>query len=321
MIRRAVVFGAAWAPLGAAIAQARRPLIGLLEARAAPASGDSTTVAGIKAALAGIDLREGQHYDAAARYGVQTAELDAAARELVALQPAVIVTVLTPAGHAARRATSRIPIVLAGAADPVATGLVASLARPGGNVTGVSALGADTAAKCLQLLREWLPAARRVGALLNRSDPFTPVLRGHLQAAARETRFELLEAPVDGVQGMGPVVADWVARRVDAVFVQPSLPVATAAQLGLQHRVPVFSFVSSVSLPKAGGLFSFGASPAGVQQTIAGYVRRILDGAQPAELPVQQPDRYELVINAGTARALGLAVPASLRLRAFEVID
>lgn len=321
MIRRGMIFGCLLGPVCAARAQGRRPLIGVLEARAAPASGDSAVMAGIKAALTAIDLREGAHYDLVARYGVQPSDLDAAARELVALQPAMILTVLTPAGHAARRATTHIPILLAAAADPVAVGLVDSYAKPGGNVTGVAALGTDTAAKCLQLLREWLPKARRVGALLNPTDPYTPTLRARLQEAARDARFELLEAPVVDADSIARIMADWSTQRVEAVFVQPSLPGAPAAQAGLQRRVPVFSFASTASLPKAGGLFSYGASSASVYQKTADYVRRILEGAKPADLPVQQPDRYDLVINAATARSLGLTVPASLRLRASEVID
>ncbi len=304
-----------------AAAQGRRPLVAILEARQAPPQGDSTAVAGLKAAMSALDLREGQRVDIVARHGTRTAELDAAARELVALQPAVIVTFLTPAGHAAKRATSSIPIVLGAVADPVASGLVTSLARPGANVTGVTAAGSDTAAKCLQILRDWLPAARRVGALLNSTDPFTPVLRGRLQEAARDTRFELLEVLADDAEAIGRTIADWSARRVDAAFVQPSLPTAVACEVGLRHRLPVFSFVSTVSLPNAGGLFSYSASLLSIQQKAADYVRRILEGAKPADLPVQQPDRYDLVINAGTARALGLTVPAALRVRATEVID
>lgn len=321
MHRRALLIGTAAGAACPAWAQGRRPLIAILEARPAPPQGDSANVASLRAALGAVDLRDGQRVDIVVRYGTQTAELDAAARALVDAKPAVILTLLTPAGHAARRATTSIPIVLAGVADPVGSGLVDSLARPGGNITGITALGSNTAAKTLQILREWLPGSRRVGALLNATDPFTPLLRASLQEAARNTRFELLEVLVEDPATMAATFADWSARRIDAVFVQPSLPLVQAAQIGLRQRLPVFSFVHLSTQPGAGGLFSYGASLPSQHQKVADYVRRILDGARPADLPVQQPDRYDLMINAATARTLGLPVPTALRIMATEVID
>lgn len=250
----------------------------------------------------------------------QLERLESLAAELARLPVDVIVTVQTPAAHAARRATASVPIVMAGAAlDPVAGGLVQSLARPGGNVTGVVGLGADLAAKTLELVRELRSPTRRIGALVNAVDPFTPALLGMLQSAARTLEIELRVAQVRAPSEYAAAFAGWAAARADAVFVQPSLVIDKAIELAALHRQPSFSFARPFAV--AGGLLAYSVDFREATQRTAAFVDRILKGADPAQLPVEQPTRFELLINLRTAKALGLSVPRALLLRATEVIS
>ena len=245
--------------------------------------------------------------------------LEPLAAELARLPVDVIVTVQSPAAHAARRATASVPIVMAGAAlDPVAAGLVQSLARPGGNVTGVVGLGANLAAKALELVRELRSATRRIGVLANVADPFTPALLEMLQQAARTFEIELRIAQVRAADLYAPAFADWSAARVDAVFVQPSLVLDKAIALASQHRLVSFSFVRVFAT--TGGLLSYSVDGREAAQRTASFVDRILKGADPGQLPVEQPTSFELVINRRTAKAIGVTIPSSLLLRGTEVI-
>ncbi len=246
--------------------------------------------------------------------------LEPLAAELVRVGVDVIVAVQTPAAHAARRATSSVPIVMAGAAlDPVAAGLVQSLARPGGNVTGVVGLGTALSAKTLEFVRELRSSTRRIGVLANAADPFTPSLLEMLQQAARTMELELRIARVRAADSYAPMFADWAAARVDAVFVQPSLKLDQAIALAAQHRLVSFSFVRVFAT--GGGLLSYSADNREVTQRTASFVDRILKGAHPGQLPVEQPTSFELVLNRGAAKALGVTIPNSLLLRATDVID
>jgi putative tryptophan/tyrosine transport system substrate-binding protein len=250
----------------------------------------------------------------------QLERLEPLAAELARLPVDVIVTVQTPAAHAARRATASVPIVMAGAAlDPVAGGLVQSLARPGGNVTGVVGLGADLAAKTLELVRELPSPTRRIGVLANAADPFTPALLGMLEPAARTLAIELRVAQVRAPGDYAAAFAGWAAARADAVFVQPSLVIEKAIELLALHRLASFSFVRGFAT--AGGLLSYSVDAREAAQRTAAFVDRILKGADPGQLPVEQPTKFELLINLRTAKALGLTVPQSLLLRATEVIS
>jgi putative ABC transport system substrate-binding protein len=293
--------------------------IGFLVTGTRPAQGEAGSVAGVRAALREAGLAEGTAFQVEVRYGDTPELLDRAAAELLAARVEVIVVVFTPAAHAARRATERVPIVMAGVADPVATGLVASLARPGGNITGVAALGPELAAKNLEVLRQWLPGARRIGVLAHATDPFTKTFVDSLQAAGPVLGFELdVQRAADG--GVYPqLFSAWTQRRIDALVVQPSLPFPAALALAHQQRLPSCSFVRAFAL--AGGLFAYGAQPQAMFRKAADYVRRVLDGARPADLPVQQNDRFALALNLRTAGQLALAVPAAIRLQADEVIE
>ena len=241
------------------------------------------------------------------------------ASELVQLGVDVIVASETPAVQAAKRATSAIPIVMAPSGDPVGTGLIASLARPGGNVTGLSAATAELAGKSLELLREILPTAHRVAALADPANPFTKPFVEQIQIAGRALGFDIRPAMVRGVEDYGPAFSAMVTERVDAVIIQPTLPRKEAVDLTLKYRLPSVS--GNRAFADTGGLMSYSASVADRYRNAAIYVDKILRGAKPADLPVQQPTRFELVINLKTAEALGLTVPPTLLARADEVIE
>lgn len=301
------------------VAQPAPRRIGLLFGDAAP-PGTEPAGGGFVAALREAGLAEGPQLRIERRYGGGSPNgVVRAAAELVALPVDVIVTFATPGSHAARDASTRIPIVMAGTADPVATGLVASLARPGGNITGVSVQAPEVARKSLEVLRDWRPDARRIGLLLLPSDPFAPTLQAMLDSSATALRLEARVARLAEAAAISDTFAQWARQRVDAAFVQASVPFAPAVAAALKHRLPSFSFIRRYA--DLGGLFTYGPDITMVYRQAAVLVRRILlDGAKPSELPVQQPTYFELVINSRTARSLGLDLPASLRLRATEVI-
>ncbi len=245
--------------------------------------------------------------------------LPALARQVLAWQPALIITNLTPATLAARRATRDIPILMAGSGDPVATGLVQSLARPGGNVSGVSALGPELAAKSLELLRELGPGLRSVGVLASATDSFTPAMLAGMEGAATQLGLRLLVEQVRE-PGQYPAAFDaWQRQRVEAVFVQPSLPGPPAADLALQHGWPSASFVRS--FVEQGGLLSYANDLTEIARLVTDMADRVLRGASPATLPVQQNTRFDLLINLRTAAALGIKVSDSVRTRTTEFIE
>ena len=245
--------------------------------------------------------------------------LPALAQQLLAWQPDLIVTNLTPATLAVQRATRTIPIVMAGSGDPVATGLVRSLARPGGNLTGVAALGPELAAKSIDLLRELRPGLRRLGVLAHATDSFTPVMLATVEQAAAVLGLELHVERVREAGQYAAVFEGWRRQRIDAVFVQPSLPGKPAAELALQHRLPSGSFVRS--FVEQGGLLGYANDVAEIARLVVDMVDRILRGASPATLPVQQNTRFDLLLNLRTARAIGITVPDSLLQRATEVLE
>lgn len=294
--------------------------IGFLVTGEPPAQGEGVAVAQMLARLGEQGFVAGRNLQVDVRYGGRLAEpLDRAAAELVALRPDVIVAVLTPAALAARRATSRVPIVMAGAGDPVGTGLIASLARPGGNVTGLAAAGPALAAKNLELVRDWVPQARHVAVLAHATDPFTRPFVAELERAAALLQLQLTVERVIDAAPFAALFAGWSRQGVDAVLVQPSLPLEPAAMLARRHRLRSCSFVRAYVV--AGGLYAYATDQADLYDKAAGYVRRILEGADAAELPVEEPMRLRLSIHRGTAMLLGLGIPQSLLLRADEVIE
>jgi putative ABC transport system substrate-binding protein len=231
----------------------------------------------------------------------------------------IIVASETPAVQAAKRATSEIPIVMAPSGDPVGTGLIASLARPGGNVTGLSAATAELAGKSLELVREVLPSAHRVAALADPTNPFTKPFMEQVQLAGRALGIDIKAVMVRGANDYDAAFSEMAAERVSAVVVQPTLPRKGMVDLTLKHRLASVS--GNRAFADAGGLMSYSASLADRYRYAAIYVDKILKGAKPAEPPVQQPKAFELIINLKSAKALGLTVPPTLLARADEVIE
>lgn len=245
--------------------------------------------------------------------------LPAAAAELVALKPDLIVAFLTPVVQAAMKATSTIPIVMGSSGDPVASRLVASLARPGGNVTGVANTTAQLAGKILELVREIRPATQNVAVLANATDPFTPTFVGQVNAAGRGLGIAVHPVPVRGPAEYDAAFQKWAATRIDAVILQPSLPREHAIELSLKHKL--IAVAPNRPFVEAGGLLSYASNTRDRSRAAASYVDKILKGAKPADLPVEQPTVFELVVNLRTAKALGVRIPQSILARADEVIE
>ena len=241
------------------------------------------------------------------------------AQELVRLRVDVIVAMATPAVQAAREATSTIPIVMAPAGDPMR--FVASLARPGGNITGVAGFGGDLAGKRIELFQQLIPGITRIGLLTNTADPFSKVFIAESKTAAARAGVELHLVDVLRPGEVDAAFASMKKAGVGGVILQGVLTGAAwrAAEFALQHRLPAQSFLGPFA--HQGGLAFYSQSTAEVYQRAASFVKRILNGAKAAELPVERPTRTELVINMKTARTLGIAVPRTLLLRADEVIE
>jgi putative ABC transport system substrate-binding protein len=248
----------------------------------------------------------------------RTDRLPALAAELVGRNVDVLIAWQTPAAHAAQKATRDIPIAVS-AGDPVGTGLVRSLARPGGNITGVTGTTAELGGKMLELIRELLPRAKRVAVLANAPDAFTPFFVKQIEDAAPGAAIELQPIRVRGAGEFDAAFARFVKWRADAVVIQPSLPRLAAVAQTLKHRLPSISPING--FPQAGGLMSYAADNVVLSRELAGYVDRILKGAKPAQLPVQQASIFQLIINIKTAKALGVTVPRSLLARADRVIE
>jgi putative ABC transport system substrate-binding protein len=251
----------------------------------------------------------------------RTDRAKAMAAELVGLKVNVIVAEFTPAVQAAKDATSTIPIVMAPAGDPVATGLVASLARPGGNVTGLSNVAAELSGKRFELLRELIPGVARVGLLIHGADPLDKAFVQGTQEAASSAGIQLDVASVPRAEDLEAALAGMIKAGARAVIVPGNLPIPPKliAQSAQRHRLPSISLLSQ--FPESGGLMSYGASPNDIRRRAVGYVDKILKGANPADLPVERPTTFELVINRKTAAALGLSLPPSLVFRADRLIE
>jgi putative ABC transport system substrate-binding protein len=248
----------------------------------------------------------------------QITQLPALAAELVQLKVHVIVTWLTPAAVAAKQATRDIPIV-AVAGDPVASGLVESLARPGGNVTGMSSMALETAAKCVEISRDLLPQVRRIAALINAQDPFSKPLLQRLQEAGTTAGIAIEPVIINTFAELESAFAALEKARPDAIIVQPSLPNRRVVELALVTRLP--SIAPGRQFAELGGLMSYSVGEADLYQGATSIVAKVLKGAKPADLPVQQPTKFDLILNLKTANALGVTIPAGLLQRADEVIE
>lgn len=245
------------------------------------------------------------------------------AEELVRLRVHIILAINTPAALAAKKATSTIPIVITRVADPVKSGLVPSLSRPGGNLTGVTFIPNELGAKQLQLLKEILPRLSRVVALWNADNPGAAIQIREMEPSAARLGIELLRLPVRVPSEFLAVFEAAARGRAEAVFINDDAFMT-------RHRVQILELAAKHSLPvltlykdfvEAGGLIAYGASPPAIYRRAAVYVDKILKGTKPADLPIEQPTKFDLVINLKAAKALGLTIPASLLLRADQVIE
>ncbi len=239
---------------------------------------------------------------------------------MVRLKVDVIVALYVPCALAAKQATHDIPIVIL-AGDPVETGIVPSLARPGGNITGVSLMAAASAGKSVELFRDMLPSLRRVGVLGHATNPvFLKAMLDEVQLAGGPTGIEI--QPVVMIRGpdeLESAFATMVRERADALVIQGSLAIKPLTDLAIKYRLPAAS--TARAFAEIGGLISFGADgPTSVRHG-AKFVHRILQGQQPKDMPIEQPTKYELVINLKTAKAMGLTVPESFLLRADAVLE
>ncbi len=328
--RRRVVLalgaGALVVPLAGLAQQAGRVYrIGFLSGRSR--STQSNPIANYDAffqAMRELGYVEGRNLVVEHRYGEGKYErLPELAAELVNLNLDVIAAVATPEALAAQRATSIIPVVATSVADPVASGLAKNLARPGGNITGLSNISSDLAPKLLELLKEVKPSLSRVVLLINPANPTHPAIADRVQSAAKQIGATVAKFEASGAQQIErafSLMAD--ARSVglvvasDQFFVSQS---ALIARLAIKSRLPaVFPFRDGAL---AGGLMSYGPSVKDLFRRAATFVDKILKGAKPGDLPFEQPIQFELVVNMKTADALGIKIPQSLLLRADEVIQ
>jgi len=327
MIRREFITllggaAAAW-PLTARAQQAAMPVIGYLSS--ASPDRDAGRLRALRQGLSETGFIESRNVVIKYRWAdEQHDRLPALAADLVHQQVAVI----AQAGHvlgvfAAKAATTTIPIVFVTGVDPVGLGLVASLSRPGVNLTGVTTLGIELEPKRLELLHELIPAARTVGALVNRMHPIAEAQSSELQAAARGLglKLQILDASTerdfDAVFArLVELQADGLVIATDGLFISQS---EHLARLAVRHAMPAIFQLRAFAA--AGGLMSYGGDFAEMYRQSGAYVGRILKGEKPVDLPVQQVTRVELVLNLKTAKALGLEVPPTLLARADEVIE
>ena len=307
---------------GASGAQrAARPVqIGALTESWGPTPG----IIGLRDGLRALGYREDQDFTIGVRFTQgESAELLAAARELVRGGADIIVT--TEGGNSARAAqmaTDRIPIVFIGGGDPVELGLVKSLARPGGNLTGIASLDVELAPKRLEIFRELVPGLKRVLLVYDATNKHAAEQLEPYRAAARSLGLTFVERPVRSQEEAGAVISGLRRGDVDGIFAPrvlslniPGFIVATSAKGTFPTMFQAAFFA------ERGGLASYGATDGDLGRLAARLVDRILKGAKPADLPVEQPTKFELVINVKTAKALGLTIPQSLLLRADRLIQ
>ncbi len=303
---------------------ARAPRIGVLLPGASATAARDPRMQAFYQSLREFGWVEGQNVVFERRYAEgQYGHLSTLATELVGSNVDIIVTASTPPAKAAKSATTSIPIVILDPGDPVGTGLVMSLARPGGNVTGVASIAPDLTAKRLQLLKEAAPKVSRVAVLFNAAIPPAEVALRELEAAAQSLGAQIEPVAVEGPSGFEAAFGVITKYRANALVV-------LSDPLTHRHQERIVAFAAKERLAAmfgdrvfvdAGGLMSYGPNYPGMFRRGAYYVDKILRGTKPADLPVEQPTRFELVINLKTAKALGLTIPQSVLIRADEVIQ
>ncbi|AMN44195.1 ABC transporter substrate-binding protein [Rhodoplanes sp. Z2-YC6860] len=313
------VICAAFKPVAAQAQQTKIATIGVLLTGAVNPD-PKEFLEGLRGGLAQLDLIEGRNI----KLEVRSAEGSAAllpekAADLVGLKVDLIVAHLTPAAQAAKQATKDIPIVMAGVGDALGTGLVASLARPGGNVTGTSTSAAEVAGKTVELIHEVLPSVTRVAVLANETDPFMKPYLAQIDGAGRRLGLQIDPYVIRPSTPQAPVFDTMREKQAGALIIQGSISRKGTLELAIQNRLP--SFGSSQAWPKAGGLMSYSANQQDVFRQVAEYVDKILKGRKPADLPVALPTKFDLVVNLKAAKAIGVTIPESFLTRADEVIE
>jgi putative ABC transport system substrate-binding protein len=295
--------------------------IGVLSAGAPPEPGPKSIVV---EALRELGYVEGKNLTLERRYAEDRLDrLPKFAAELVSLKVDVIMAAGTLAPLAAKRATSTIPIVMMSAGDPVGSGLVASLAEPGGNVTGMSLMAPDLGGKRLELLKELLPRVSRTAVLWNAANPYSALVFKETTAAARTLGVELQSLEIREPADIDGALEAATGQHADALITVED-PLTgdlrkKIAEFAADHRLPTISGLRMFA--DAGALMSYGADLADINRRSVVYVDKILKGAKPSDLPVEQPTTFELVINLKTAKSLGLTIPPQLLARADEVIE
>jgi putative ABC transport system substrate-binding protein len=308
---------------GIAIAQASKVRrVGVLEPSMGPSTPDDLTQT---EALRQLGWVEGQNLHVERRFANGRLEaLQPLAEELVSARVEIIVTGGTPATLAAKRATTTIPIVFRSAGDPVPLGLVASLARPGGNVTGFSQAGLEVTAKRLSVLKELLPGLQRMGVLLQTGNPFDRAARTRFENVCQSLHLVPIVVEIGRAEEIDDAIAQLERQRAQALMLPNN-------GFWWDHRFEILNAATKHGLPtmtddpamvrEAGALIAYAYLQVEEDRVRAEFIDRILRGARPADLPVRQPTRFELVMNLKTARALGLTIPKELLLRADEVIQ
>ena len=325
--RRAFIAGAIGfltAPLAAEAQQTRKiPRVGVLGGQS-PEDSPAPPILALRQGLHELGYVEGQNIAIEWRWAHGKLErFPDLAAELVKLEVDIIVAATVPGVQAAQKATRTIPIVMGFVSDPVAFGLVASLARPGGNTTGLGVPTPEISGKRLQLLREDAPTVGRVAVLSDPSQPGISVDLKGTEVAARALSVQLQVAEARSSGELDHAFAAIAREHVAGIVVLPGTVLyasrARIAQLAAKHRLPTSGWARE--FPEAGCLMSYGANQPDVARRAAYFVDKILKGAKPADLPVEQPTKFELVINLKTAKALGLKIPPSLLGRADQVIE
>ena len=293
----------------------------------ANASSWASYISALRKGLLELGYEEGKNLVIEYRWAEENLDrLPQLASELVGLKVDLIVTDGTPGSRAAKQATTTIPVVMAAVGDPVRSGLVASLARPGGNLTGNSIVEADLTFKRLQLVREVIPNASRLGFLYDPGTQTGPAAQAGAKAvddAADSLGMQVHRFGIREPSDLAYVLATMAKERTDALVVRNDALLVVhygeIARLAVQHRLPTVG--SAKQFVEAGGLFAYGVNVGETYRHAASFVDKILKGAKPADLPVEQPTKFELAINLKTAKALGLTIPQSILLRADEVIQ
>jgi len=318
----ALGFGAITAPF-ASFAQQQGKIwrIGFLGT--ASASGYVKEIDAIRAGLRDLGYVEGRNIVIEYRWAENSPErLKDLAAELVALKVDVIITHSSLGARTAADATKTIPIVIADGPDPVVVGLVASLARPGGNITGSTGFQIELAAKRLELLKEVAPRIKRVSVLVNPLNPYNAVNFRDIAAAAKQMKVELHEFGVKGVEEFPGAFVAMAKKRVEAAVISEdplfNSNVGIIAALAATHRLPA---IGLTTFPDAGGLLGYGANRPLLYGRAANFVDRILKGAKPGDLPIERATKFDLIVNLKTAKALGIKISQQLLQRADRVIE